>query len=163
MPSVYIFKSYIPYQYVTGWTRTMSQVAELSAKYNQAVADCEKTTNAMKAREKEREKLRKQEEELQSRQDGFSLKEQAYNKRLSKIRAQHQIEISEIKGHLTKQYEVKLQQSLQELKHQHEIQMRASKNQIAQLSENKVCKFVLRHIFGSVVVNMKLGEIFRHK
>jgi phage shock protein A len=71
MPSVYIFKSYIPYQWrmlqISKMSLTMYelQVSDLSAKYNQAVADHKKrNTNAMKALEKECEKLAKQVEEL---------------------------------------------------------------------------------------------------
>jgi lamin B len=124
--------------YVTDWTRKM-------------------------ALEEECDKLRKQVEELQSRQEEFSLREQVYKEQLIKTRTQHQVEITETSGRLTQEYEAKLQQSLQEQRDRHAREMRSNKNQIVRLFQTQVCKFLLWHIFGSVVVNMKLGEIIRHK
>jgi lamin B len=62
------------------------------------------------------------------------------------------VEISEIDGRLTEQYEAKLQQSLQELRDQYEAQMRANREEIELLYENKV--FQLLHIAGFVALNV---------
>jgi lamin B len=80
--------------------------------------------------------------------------EQVHNQELTKILARHQVEISEIYGRLTEQYEAKLQQSLQKMRDQHETQTRAKRDRIVRLFQNKVCEFMLWHIFGFGVVNM---------
>ncbi|KAJ9584207.1 hypothetical protein L9F63_021442 [Diploptera punctata] len=133
-----------------------SRVSDLSSKYNQAVADRKKATDEMKELEKECEKLRKQVEELrkhledetlaridlennvQSLREELSFKEQVYNQELTETRTRRQVEISEIDGRLTEQYEAKLQQSLQELRDQYEAQMRANRDEIEMLYENKI-------------------------
>ena len=133
-----------------------SRVSDLSAKYNQAVADRKKATDEVKDLEKECEKLRKQVEELrkhledetlaridlennlQSLREELSFKEQVYNQELTETRTRRQVEISEIDGRLTEQYEAKLQQSLHELRDQYEAQMRANREEIELLYENKV-------------------------
>ena len=133
-----------------------SRVSDLSSKYNQAVADRKKANDELKELEKECEKLRKQVEELrkhledetlaridlennvQSLREELSFKEQVYNQELTETRTRRQVEISEIDGRLTEQYEAKLQQSLQELRDQYEAQMRANREEIEMLYENKV-------------------------
>lgn len=147
-----------------------TRVSDLSAKYNQAVADRKKATDEVKDLEKECEKLRKQVEELrkhledetlaridlennvQSLREELQFKEQVYNQELTETRTRRQVEISEIDGRLTEQYEAKLQQSLQELRDQYEAQMRANREEIELLYENKV--FQLLHIAGFVALNV---------
>jgi lamin B len=158
-----------------------SRVSDLSAKYNQAVADRKKISDDFKDLDKECEKLRKQVEELrkhledetlaridlennlQSLREELSFKEQVYNQELTETRTRRQVEISEIDGRLTEQYEAKLQQSLQELRDQYEAQMRVNREEIELLYENKVHKFLVWHVFGFVVVNMKLATVFKYK
>jgi lamin B len=132
-----------------------SQVSNLSAKYNEAVADRKKMSDDFKDLEKECEKLRKQVKEL-------SFKEQVYNQGLTETRTRCQVEISEIDGRLTEQYEAKLQQSLQKLSNQYEAQMRMNREEIELLYENKVRKFLVLYIFG-FLLDMKLAKIFMHK
>lgn len=142
-----------------------SRVSDLSAKYNQAVADRKKTSDDLKDLEKDCEKLRKQVEELrkhledetlaridlennlQSLREELSFKEQVYNQELTETRTRRQVEISEIDGRLTEQYEAKLQQSLQELRDQYEAQMRANREEIELLYENKVYKIVIAYFW----------------
>ncbi|KAJ4447794.1 hypothetical protein ANN_09802, partial [Periplaneta americana] len=133
-----------------------SRMSDLNSKYSQAVADRKKATDEMKDLEKECEKLRKQVEELrkhledetlaridlennvQSLREELSFKEQVYNQELTETRTRRQVEISEIDGRLTEQYEAKLQQSLQDLRDQYEAQMRANREEIEMLYENKI-------------------------
>ncbi|KDR19813.1 lamin Dm0-like [Zootermopsis nevadensis] len=133
-----------------------SRVSDLSAKYNQAVADRKKATDEVKELEKECEKLRKQVEDLrkhledetlaridlennvQSLREELQFKEQVYNQELTETRTRRQVEISEIDGRLTEQYEAKMQQSLHELRDQYEAQMRANRDEIELLYENKI-------------------------
>jgi lamin B len=153
------------------------RVSDLSGKYNQAVADHKKTFNDFEDLNKECEKLRKQVEELrkhledetlsrkdlennlQSLQEELSFKERVYNQELTETRTRHQVEISEADGCLKEQYEAKLQQSLQEQRCQYEAQLRVNKEKYERLYENKVHKFLVWHIFGFVVVNMKLAKV----
>jgi lamin B len=138
-----------------------SQVLDLNAKYNQAVADHKKTSDDFKDLENECGKLRKQVEDLhkdledetlaridvennlQSVREELSFKERVFKQELTEVRKQGQVEISEIDGTLTKQYEVKLQQSLQELREQYEAQMNAHREEFERLYENEVCKFMV--------------------
>ncbi|XP_036328766.1 lamin Dm0-like [Rhagoletis pomonella] len=57
---------------------------------------------------------------------------------MNETRSRRQVEISEIDGRLTEQYEAKLQQSLQELRDQYEGQMRANRDEIELLYEQKI-------------------------
>jgi lamin B len=138
-----------------------SQVLDLNAKYNQAVADHKKNSDDFKDLEFECGKLRKQVEEshkhledetlaridlennLQSMQEELNFKERVFKQELTEVRAQGQVEINEIDGNLTKQYEAKLQQSLQELREQYEEQMNAHREEFERLYENEVCKFMV--------------------
>jgi lamin B len=138
-----------------------SRVSDLSAKYNQSVAERKKICDDFKDLEKECEKLCKQVEELskhledetfarknlennlQSLREKLSFKEQVYNQELNKSHTRHQVEISEINERHTEQYEAKLQQSLQELRDQYEAKMRVNREEIEQMYENKVCTFLV--------------------
>ncbi|PSN52874.1 Lamin-C [Blattella germanica] len=132
------------------------RLSDVNTKYNQAVADRKKAVDELKELEKECDKLRRQldelrkhledetlarvdlENNLQSIKEELSFKEQVYNQELVETRTRRQVEISEIDGRLTEQYEAKLQQSLQELRDQYEAQMRVNREEIEALYENKM-------------------------
>ena len=57
---------------------------------------------------------------------------------MKETRTKRQVEISEIDGRLSEEYEAKLQQSLQELRDQYEEQMQANRVEIEYLYESKV-------------------------
>ncbi|XP_066998501.1 lamin-C isoform X2 [Anabrus simplex] len=133
-----------------------SRINDLQTKYNQAAADRAKAREELKDLEKENESLRKQVEDLrkhladetlaridlennlQSLREELSFKEQMYNQQLTETRTRRQIEISEIDGRLTEQYEAKMQETLQELRDQYESQMRGNREEIESLYETKI-------------------------
>lgn len=75
---------------------------------------------------------------VQSLREELTFKDQVHSQELSETRTRRQVEISEIDGRLSEQYEAKLQQSLQELRDQYEAQMRANRDEIELLYENKI-------------------------
>jgi len=129
---------------------------ELSGKFNTACADRKKAQEDAKELEKENEKLKKQladlrkaleqetlaridlENNIQSLREELTFKDQIFEQELSETRTRRQVEISEIDGQLSQQYEAKLQQSLQELRDQYESQMRANRGEIEDLYEGKL-------------------------
>lgn len=129
---------------------------ELAGKYNTACSERKKALDDNKDLEKENEKLKKQlsdlrkaleqetlarvdlENNIQSLREELTFKDQVYEQELTETRTRRQIEISEIDGQLSQQYEAKLQQSLQELRDQYEGQMRANRLDIEQLYEGKL-------------------------
>lgn len=129
---------------------------ELSGKYNTACSERKKAQDDNKELEKENEKLKKQladlrkaleqetlarvdlENNIQSLREELTFKDQVYEQELTETRTRRQIEISEIDGQLSQQYEAKLQQSLQELRDQYESQMRANRLDIENLYEGKL-------------------------
>jgi lamin B len=133
-----------------------SRCIELSGKYNTACSERKKYQDDAKELEKECEKLRKELEELrkqlgeetlarvdlenniQSLREELTFKDQLHSQELTETRSRRQVEISEIDGRLSEQYEAKLQQSLQELRDQYEGQMRGNRDEIEALYENKI-------------------------
>ncbi|XP_011184533.2 lamin-C isoform X2 [Zeugodacus cucurbitae] len=133
-----------------------SRYNEVNGKYNQALADRKKAEDQAKDLAIENERLRKQLEDLrkqfeaetlarvdlenqnQSLREELSFKDQIHSRELTETRSRRQIEISEIDGRLSKQYEAKLQQSLQELRDQYEAQMRANREEIELLYDNEI-------------------------
>lgn len=129
---------------------------ELSGKYNTACSERKKAQDDAKELEKENEKLKKQladlrkaleqetlarvdlENNIQSLREELTFKDQVFEQELSETRTRRQVEISEIDGQLSQQYEAKLQQSLQELRDQYEGQMRANRAEIEGLYEGKL-------------------------
>ncbi|XP_067626848.1 lamin-C isoform X2 [Eurosta solidaginis] len=129
---------------------------EVNGKYNQALADRKKADDLAKDLAAENERLRKQladlrkqleaetlarvdlENQNQSLREELSFKDQVHTRELTETRSRRQIEISEIDGRLSKQYEAKLQQSLQELRDQYEAQMRANREEIELLYDNEI-------------------------
>lgn len=129
---------------------------ELSSKYNTACSERKKAQDDNKELEKENDKLKKQiadlrkaleqetlarvdlENNIQSLREELTFKDQIFEQELSETRTRRQVEISEIDGALSQQYEAKLQQSLQELRDQYEGQMRANRHEIEALYEGKL-------------------------
>lgn len=129
---------------------------DMSNKYKQADNERHKALEELRELQKECEALRKQIEEhrkhladetllrvdaenaLQTLKEQLQFKEQVFDQELSEVRTRRQIEISEIDGRLTQQYEAKLQQSLQELRDQYEQQMKQNRDEIENLYENKI-------------------------
>lgn len=128
----------------------------MAGKYNAVSSDRKKFQDDLKELEKEVDKLKKQldasrknleeetlarvdlENNIQSLREELTFKDQVYQQELSETRSRRQVEISEIDGRLTEQYEAKLQQSLQELRDQYESQMRSNREEIEGLYENKI-------------------------
>lgn len=133
-----------------------SRAADLHNKYNSACADRKKAVDEAKELEKENEKIRNQLDELrkhleeetlaridlenivQSLREEITFKDQVHSQELTETRSRRQVEISEIDGRLTEQYEAKLQQSLQELRDQYEGQMRSNREEIEMLFDTKL-------------------------
>lgn len=129
---------------------------DLSAKYNAVLSERKKAQDELKDLEKENDKLKKMlealrknleeetlarvdlENNIQSLKEELTFKDQVFQQELSETRSRRQVEISEIDGRLTEQYEAKLQQSLQELRDQYEAQMRNNRDEIEGLYENKI-------------------------
>lgn len=65
---------------------------------------------------------------------------QVFDQEMKETRTRRQVEISEIDNRLVEEYNAKLQLSLQELRDQYEQQMRANRDDIEVLYENKVSK-----------------------
>lgn len=119
------------------------------------MSDRKKAIEDAKEFEKDVDKLRKQldearkhlEEEtlarvdlentVQSLREELTFKDQIHSQELTETRSRRQVEISEIDGRLSEQYEAKLQQSLQELRDQYENQMRANRDEIELLFDAK--------------------------
>ncbi|XP_073826326.1 lamin [Musca autumnalis] len=133
-----------------------SRAADLSAKYNAANADRKKAVDDLNECQKELDRLRKQldearkhledetlarvdlENNIQSLREELTFKDQIHSQEINETRSRRQVEISEIDGRLSEQYEAKLQQSLQELREQYEGQMRANRDEIEMLYEQKI-------------------------
>lgn len=129
---------------------------DLQMKCNQAQSDAKKVNAELRDLEKERDKLRKMLEDLrkqleeeslarvdvenanQSLKEELSFKDQIYQQQLTETRTRRQVEISEIDGRLSEQYEAKLQQALQDLREQYETQINNNRGEIEQLYENKI-------------------------
>ncbi|XP_013197189.1 lamin-C [Amyelois transitella] len=133
-----------------------TRFTEESNKYNTALADKKKAQDEARDLAKELEKLRKvyadtrktleeemlcridMENTVQSLREELSFKDQVFQQELQETRTRRQVEISEIDGRLAQQYEAKLQQSLQELREQQEANIKANRDEIEALYENKM-------------------------
>ena len=129
---------------------------DLQAKFNAVSSDAKKVKEELKELEKDNDKLKKMlealrknleeetlarvdlENNIQSLKEELTFKDQIFQQELSESRSRRQVEISEIDGRLTEQYEAKLQLSLQELRDQYEAQMRNNRDEIEGLYENKI-------------------------
>ncbi|KAL6266858.1 hypothetical protein P5V15_003686 [Pogonomyrmex californicus] len=99
------------------------------------------------------------ENNIQSLKEDISFKDQVYQQELMETRTRRQVEISEIDGRLSEQYEAKLQQSLQELREQYEAQMRANREEIELLYENKIKNLASHAQRNSGVASMATEEL----
>ncbi|GAB0093121.1 Lamin Dm0 [Sergentomyia squamirostris] len=142
-----------------------SRCSELTGKYNSACNERKKFQDDAKELEKENEKLRKQldemrkhleeetlarvdlENSIQSLREELTFKDGVYQQELMETRSRRQVEISEIDGRLSEQYEAKLKESLQELRDQYEAQMKANRDEIDMLYEAKIKN--LQHALNS--------------
>lgn len=133
-----------------------SRAAELSSKFSTANADRKKMSDELKDVQNELDRLRKQldearkhledetlarvdlENNIQSLREELTFKDQIHSQEINETRSRRQVEISEIDGRLSEQYEAKLQQSLQELREQYEGQMRGNRDEIEMLYEQKI-------------------------
>ncbi|KAJ8735726.1 hypothetical protein PYW07_007346 [Mythimna separata] len=133
-----------------------SRYTEVTNKYNTNLADKKKAEDELRELAKELEKLRKvyadtrktleeemlcridMENTVQSLREELSFKDQVFQQELQETRTRRQVEISEIDGRLAQQYEAKLQQSLQELREQQEANIKANRDEIEALYENKM-------------------------
>ncbi|XP_020800558.1 lamin-C isoform X1 [Drosophila serrata] len=133
-----------------------SRYSEVNGKYNQALADRKKFEDQAKELALENERLRRQLDDLrkqleaetlarvdlenqnQSLREELAFKDQVHTQELTETRSRRQIEISEIDGRLSRQYEAKLQQSLQELRDQYEAQMRANREEVELLYDQEI-------------------------
>lgn len=129
---------------------------ELSGKYNTVLSERKKAQDELKELEKEvarlkklLESLRKNLEEetlarvdlentVQSLREELTFKDQVHNQELTETKSRRQVDISEIDGILSEQYEAKLQQTLQELRDQYDGQMRANRDEISELYEARL-------------------------
>lgn len=133
-----------------------ARLSDTTSKYNQAQADRKKLMDENKALEKERDKLlrdlkdiRKQLEDelltrveienaLQTAKEELAFKEQMHQQQLIETRTKRQVEISEIDGLLTQEYEEKLLASLQDIREQYEADLRNSREEIKSMYEEKI-------------------------
>ncbi|ALC41782.1 LamC [Drosophila busckii] len=133
-----------------------SRFNEVNGKYNQALNDRKKFEDQNKDLMLENERLRRQLDDLrkqleaetlarvdlenqnQSLREELAFKDQVHSQELTETRSRRQIEISEIDGRLARQYEDKLQQSLQELRDQYEAQMARNREEIELLYDNEI-------------------------
>ncbi|XP_024876335.1 lamin Dm0-like, partial [Temnothorax curvispinosus] len=150
---------------------------DLQSQFNQSQAERKKLVEKEREWEKEETRLkallddvRKHLEEetlqridlennIQSLKEDISFKDQVYQQEISETRTRRQVEISEIDGRLSKQYEAKLQQSLQELRDQYEAQMRANREEIELLYENKFKNLTSHAQRNSGVANIATEEL----
>lgn len=133
-----------------------ARAADLSNKYNAANADRKKALDELNDLKKDCERLRQQlqdarkmleeetlarvdlENSVQSLREELTFKDQVHVQEVNETRSRRQVDITEIDGRLSEQYEMKLQQSLQELRDQYESQMLANRKDIEALYETKI-------------------------
>ncbi|KAI9555121.1 lamin-like protein [Daphnia sinensis] len=68
----------------------------------------------------------------------LSFKQQMYEREMTEVRSNKQVEISEIDGRLQEHYQARLQTTLQELRDQYESQIQQSRDEVEALYQNKV-------------------------
>uniref|UniRef100_A0A1A9WHW3 LTD domain-containing protein n=1 Tax=Glossina brevipalpis TaxID=37001 RepID=A0A1A9WHW3_9MUSC len=133
-----------------------SRYNDVNNKYNQALNDRKKAEGQSKDLAAENKRLsaqladiRKQleaetlsrvdlENQNQSLREELSFKDQVHVQELTETRSRRQVEISELDGRLSKEYEARLQQSLQELRDQYETQMKTNREEIVLLYDNEI-------------------------
>lgn len=129
---------------------------EVGAKYTTVLSERKKAQDELKELEKEVARLKKQldtlrknlEEEtlarvdlentVQSLREELTFKDQVHQQELTETKSRRQVEISEIDGILSEQYEAKLQQTLQELRDQYDSQLRGNREEISELYDTRI-------------------------
>nr|CAH0099011.1 unnamed protein product [Daphnia galeata] len=129
---------------------------ELNASLHQLKSDLARALEEKKDVVAERDKLAKQVPELQQQletellartdlenrnmtlKEELSFKQQMYEREMTEVRSNKQVEISEIDGRLQEQYQARLQSTLQELRDQYESQIQQSRDEVEVLYHNKV-------------------------
>ncbi|XP_046437575.1 lamin Dm0-like [Daphnia pulex] len=129
---------------------------ELNASLHQLKSDMARANEEKKDAVSERDKLAKQVPELQQQletellartdlenrnmtlKEELSFKQQMYEREMTEVRSNKQVEISEIDGRLQEQYQARLQSTLQELREQYESQIQQSRDEVEVLYQNKV-------------------------
>lgn len=129
---------------------------DMQTKYNTALSDRKKALDDNKELENEVAQLKKALNELrahleeetlarvetentaQSLREELTFNNQIHSQELNDSRKRTIVEISEIDGRLSEQYEAKLQKSLRELRDQYETQMRHNRDEIDALYEAKM-------------------------
>ncbi|XP_058118834.1 lamin Dm0 [Anopheles ziemanni] len=133
-----------------------SRANEVSGKYTTLLSEHKKAKEEQKELEKEVARLKKQldvvrknlEEEtlarvdlentVQSLREELTFKDQVHQQELTETKTRRQVEISEIDGMLSEQYEAKLQQTLQDLRDQYDMQLRVNREEISDLYETRL-------------------------
>lgn len=154
-----------------------SRLNDITGKYNAAIADRKKAVEELNDLQIEFERTRKQFEEarknledetltrvdlennIQSLREELTFKDQIHIQEINESRSRRQVEISEIDGRLSEQYEVKLQQSLQELREQYETQMRINRDDIELLYEQKIKNLQAAANRNSGIVTNAMEEV----
>uniref|UniRef100_A0A2M3Z5K3 Putative nuclear envelope protein n=1 Tax=Anopheles braziliensis TaxID=58242 RepID=A0A2M3Z5K3_9DIPT len=129
---------------------------EISGKYNTLLSEHKKTKDEQKELEKELAKLKKQldaarknlEEEtlarvdlentVQSLREELTFKDQIHQQEVNETKNRRQIDITEIDGALSQQYEAKLQQTLNDLRQEYDDQLRINRSEISDLYETRL-------------------------
>lgn len=133
-----------------------SRFGDIQSKYNSVNAERKKAVDEAKEAEQEINRLRAQlddirnyleqetlsrvdlENSLQTLREEVTFRDQLHSQQLNETRSRRQVEITEIDGRLSEQYEEKLQKSLQELRDQYEAQMRSNREEIELLFDAKL-------------------------
>ncbi|KAL9918739.1 lamin Dm0-like [Glossina fuscipes fuscipes] len=129
---------------------------DLIARYSASKVDREKAIDELTELQKEHDRLRNilnetrenvQEETstrvnlanaVQILREELTCKDQQHKREVSEARSRRQIEIDKIGGHLSEQYEGKLQQCLQKLRNQYEAQVQANRDEIKKVYEHEM-------------------------
>ncbi|XP_075215988.1 lamin Dm0-like [Lycorma delicatula] len=154
-----------------------SRLADLTAKFNQLQSEKKKLADDNKALEKERDRLLKKlkdvEKELedeilhriesqnsmQTLREEMAFKDQIHQQQLIETRTKRQVDISEIDGRLTAEYEEKLYQSLQEIREQYESDLEQNKEEIKKLYEEKLKSLAAQSSRNTSTANFALKEM----
>ncbi|XP_034245046.1 lamin Dm0-like [Thrips palmi] len=150
-----------------------SRFNDITIKYNQALVEKKKALDDVKEADKlakQLDEMRKNlaeetllrvdmENRLQSLKEDFEFKEAVHDKQLKETRTKRQVEISEIDGRLSEEYETKLQLSLQELRDQYEEQMQANRIEIEYLYDTKLKNLQAQSQKSSGVASSLMDEL----
>ncbi|KAK9498249.1 hypothetical protein O3M35_004105 [Rhynocoris fuscipes] len=161
----------------TNLALTENRLADLTTKYNTSQQDRKKLMDENKNLEKEKNKLaalipdlRKNLEDetlsrvdlentLQSIREELAFKEQVHQQQLTECRTKNQVQITEIDGRLSQEYEERLYQSLQEIRDQYEIDLENNKEEIKKLYEEKIRSLDSQLTRNSNAASMALDEM----